>query len=94
MDYARLEFGGGEGGGGINTLPCNDQTEALCMFTPMQWKRIIRGLVPNVGMVKERVQSSVIAIDDIQLMRNIGNLQFKKNLCNCMKTVEPSIYNW
>lgn len=43
------------------------------MFTPMQWKRIIHGLVPNVGMVKERVQSSVIAIDDIQLMRNIGN---------------------
>lgn len=40
----------------------------------MQWKRIIRGLVPSVGMVKEMVQSSVIAIDDIQLMRNIGNL--------------------
>lgn len=60
------------------------------MFTPMQWKRIIRGLVPSVGMVKEMVQSSVIAIDDIQLMRNVG----KKNLCNCMKTVEPPTYNW
>lgn len=25
--------------------PCNDYTEALCMFTPIQGKRIIRGLV-------------------------------------------------
>lgn len=74
MDYARLEFGGGGGGGGggINALACNDYTEALCMFTPMQWKRIIRGLVQCVvGMVAEMVQSSV-AIDDVQLVRSVG----------------------
>lgn len=71
MDYASLEFGGG---GGINALPCNDWSEALCMFTPMQWKRIIHGLVQCVvGMVIETAQCGVMAIHDIQLMRNVGN---------------------
>lgn len=40
-----LEGGRGGGRGGFNTLPCNGWTEALCMFTPVQWKRIIHGLV-------------------------------------------------
>lgn len=62
MDYARLEFGGG--GRGIYILSCNEWTEALCMFTPMQWKRIIPGLVQHVvGMVTEMVQPRVTAID-------------------------------
>ena len=28
MDYARQEFGGGEGGASTDILPCNDQAEA------------------------------------------------------------------
>lgn len=45
------------------------------MFTPMQWKRIIHGLVQCVvGMVTEMVQSIVVAIDDTELVRNVGYL--------------------
>lgn len=53
------------------------------MFTPMQWKRIIHGLVQSVGMVKDMVQSSVIAIYDVRMST------FKEHLCTC-KT-EPLI---
>lgn len=44
LDYSRLDSRGEEGGA-LMHCPCNDYTEALCMFTPIQGKRIIRGLV-------------------------------------------------
>lgn len=48
MDYTRGEFGVGEGGGGINACTVMTRREALCMFTPVRWKRIIYGLVWSV----------------------------------------------
>lgn len=51
------------------------------MFTPMQWKRIIHGLVQCVvGMVTEMVQSIVVAIDDTELVRNVGYLSWFNRL--------------
>ena len=53
------------GGGGINALPCNNET----VYTNAG-KRIIHGLVRCVaGMVIERVQSRVKALDSIKLVR-------------------------
>lgn len=48
MDYTRGEFGVGEGGGGINACTVKTGRKALCMFTPVRWKRIIYGLVGSV----------------------------------------------
>lgn len=49
MDYySRGEFRVGEGGGGFNACTVMTRREALCMFTPARWKRIIHGLVWSV----------------------------------------------
>lgn len=47
MDYTRGEFGVGEGAD-INACTVMTGREALCMFTPARWKRIIYGLVWSV----------------------------------------------